>query len=122
MPAMILPLLLGALLAGAGRADTPRPLRLVTEQLGAEVRFRVVGEAAGPCDASYVLTVANRAAAGSNRSIQRGAARLRPGAATTLATATLRAAPGSWSATLAVRGCGPDAVYEEKSGAFAPRR
>lgn len=81
--------------------------------------IRIVGQGTA-CNASYALTVANRTAPGTSRSVQRGTASVRPGAPATFATSTLAgAATGKWTAQLAVRGCGADAQYEESSGASA---
>ena len=105
---------LAAALAGApAAAPAPAgPLRLVTEPSGNGIRISVVGESAVSCEAQYLLTVSTKLATGSNNSVQRGAASLRPGVVTVVATVTLGNA-GSWSARLRVEPCGTTKGYEE---------
>ena len=90
------------------------PLHLVTEPAGSGVRVRVVGESVVACEVHYVLEVANDSAAGSNRSVQRGAARLRPGVAATVATLTLaNAGSKAWTARLKADRCEGGQAYDE---------
>jgi hypothetical protein len=99
-------------------APRTRPLHLVTEPVGAGIRVRVVGESPVACEAHYVLEVASDPAEGANRSVQRGAARLGPGVATTIATVTLaNAGSKAWTARLGVEPCGGAKTYEETTGA-----
>ena len=94
----------------------PAPLHLVTEPIAGGIRVRVVGKSAVACDARFSLEVSNRSGGGTSRSVQRGVARLLPGAASTAATLTLgNAGADSWSARLVVDPCGGDR-YEEVSG------
>ena len=122
-PVRALSLALIAFGAPAAGSAPAAPLHLVTEPVGSGIRIRVVGHSAVACDARYSLEVSNRSGGGSNRSVQRGAARLRPGVVSNVATLTLgNAAPGSWSARLVVDPCGTARRYEEVSGsAPSPR-
>jgi len=105
--------------ANADAATSARPLHLVTEPIGADIRIRVVGESAVACEANYVLEVSNKSATGSNRSVQRGAARLRPGAEATFSTVTLvDAVSRHWTARLSVHSCGRGERYDEAKGAL----
>lgn len=121
MASVIQTLCVAAALAGATADAAPpfRPLHLVSEPNGSGVRLRIVGHSAVGCDASYTLEVSNQSGAGSNRSVQRGTARLQAGAEpVTIATTTLgHAAAAGWTARLSVRSCGPDLHYEEVAGA-----
>ncbi|MGZ8283683.1 MAG: curli-like amyloid fiber formation chaperone CsgH [Allosphingosinicella sp.] len=97
-------------------ADTPSaepPVRLVTEEAGQGIRLRVVGESAVPFAGNYALEVTSDAAAGGNRTVQRGAVRLEPGVPATLMTLTLgHSGQGSWTARLRVEPS-QGAAYEE---------
>jgi hypothetical protein len=107
-----------ALLGAPGPAAPPaRPLHLLTEPLKGGTRLRVVGESAIVCEAHYVLEVSSGSAGNRNHSVQRGAARLRPGVRTTIATTTIGAAdPTAWLALLSVEPCGTGSTYEERGG------
>jgi len=112
--------LAAALLGGtAGAAAASRPLHLVSEATGTGIRLRVVGQSAVACEASYTLEISNRSRAGSSRSVQRGIARLKPGAAPVdIATSTLGgAAAAGWTSRLSVGRCGASPQYEEVAGA-----
>ena len=115
-----------ALAAAAATAAVTRPaapLHLVTEPAGSGVRIRIVGHSPVVCEARYSLEVANRSGGGTSRSVQRGAARLRPGVVSNVATVTLgNAAAAGWTARLVVDPCGPAKRYEEVIGpARSPR-
>ena len=106
MSLWLLPL---AFLLMADAADLPAnaPIRLVVEALGDGVQLRVVGASDRAIDASYALEVASDAAAGGNRTTQRGRAQLRPGIQVTLMTLTLgNVAQGQWTARLRVEPAG----------------
>ena len=76
--------------------------------------MRVVGHSPVQCDAIYALEVTNGAAGASNRSVQRGTARLRPGIGATVATLTLATASHeAWTARLKVDPCGSARTYTE---------
>src|SRR3546814_8760427 len=63
----------------------------------------LVGDAASAVEARYSLEVTSDAAAGKNRSTQRGTARLQPGTRVILITMTLgNVSHGNWSAKLLV--------------------
>src|SRR3546814_10776567 len=66
-------------------AEAP-PIRLVSEEVGGGVRLKVIGASDEIMAASYALEVTG--GRGANRSVQRGTARLRPGAPVTLVTLT----------------------------------
>lgn len=80
-------------------AEAP-PIRLVSEEVGGGVRLKVIGASDEIMAASYTLEVTG--GRGANRSVQRGTARLRPGAPVTLVTLTLGNADAGWSALLKV--------------------
>ncbi len=84
----------------AAPASEPVPVRLAVEPAGEGVRLTVIGESDVAMTARYSLEVV--ASEGGNRSVQRGEARLRPGATATLATVTLGHAGRGWSAMLKV--------------------
>lgn len=80
------------------------PLHLLAEPVDAGVRLTIVGSSRVACDTSYELKVVG--AAGGNRSVQRGSARLAPGKQVVIATTTLgNQASEHWSATLSVDSC-----------------
>ena len=93
-----------AALAATGGGEAPqRPIVMVTEPAGDAVRIQVIGDAAAETRASYTLEVASDPAAGGNRSVQRGTARLRPGERAKLLDLTLgNVAKGGWTAKLTV--------------------
>ena len=94
-----------------------RPLQLVTEASGKGMRIYVVGTSAVLCDASYDLEVSSGSTFGANRSIQRGAARIKPGVEAKVLTMTLaKVDPGGWSVRLRVTPCGAGTPYEETRG------
>ncbi|WP_129794163.1 curli-like amyloid fiber formation chaperone CsgH [Sphingosinicella sp. CPCC 101087] len=91
----------------------PAPVRLLVEERGQGVELKVVGESDEPVQAGYALEVTSDAAAGGNRSVQRGQARLVPGVTATLMTLRLgNVSDGGWSARLRVEPVG-GAAYEE---------
>ena len=107
-----------AILAGVGKGPdvTEKPIQLVTESVDNGVRLIVVGDASVPTEASYALEVSSDAAGGGNKSVQRGTARLVPGAETRLMTLTLgNIGHGKWSATLSVDP-NPGRPYREQRG------
>ena len=107
-----------AILAGGGKGPNviEKPIQLVTESVDNGVRLIVVGDAAVPTEASYALEVSSDASGGGNKSVQRGTARLVPGAATRLMTLTLgNIGDGKWSATLSVDPK-PGRLYREQLG------
>lgn len=96
-------LLLSALMtSGASPQQAERPIRLVSEEIAGGVRLQVVGASDVPVEASYSLEVSGGGAGGTNRSVQRGTASLRPGQSATLVTLTLKNGQADWSATLEV--------------------
>lgn len=106
MSSWLLPM---ALLLVTDASDLPvdAPIRLVVEPQGEGVQLRVVGASDRAIEASYALEVASDAAAGGNRTIQRGRAELRPGVQVTLMTLTLgNVAQGQWTARLRVEPAG----------------
>lgn len=111
---------LAAVLAAVGSTNqSPPPVRLIAEPHGPGVTIRVVGDAAAPVDASYMLQVASDSRSGTNRSTQSGTARLQPGAPVTLVTMNLGRVPGgAWSARLTVRT--PQGDYELRDGSAKP--
>jgi hypothetical protein len=116
----MLPRLLATLLAlmtapaAAGdTADPAAPVRLVAEDAGDAVRLRVVGESPRAFEGEYALEVSSDAAAGGNRTVQRGTVRLAPGVPATLMTLTLGGGgQGGWTARLRVEPA-DGAAYEE---------
>lgn len=109
---MINGLMAALAVTGASMTSETAPIRLVTSPTSGAVQLEVVGQVAAQCDAAYELEVSG-GSGGSNRSVQRGAARLRPGGPVTLAKVTLSTPPGGeWMARLKVERCnGP--AYEE---------
>ncbi|HEY9579063.1 MAG TPA: curli-like amyloid fiber formation chaperone CsgH [Rhizorhapis sp.] len=99
-------LVAAALASSVGGASAPAsaaPIQLVAEPVGDGVRLQVVGDAASAVEARYSLEVTSDAAAGKNRSTQRGTARLQPGTRVILITMTLgNVSHGNWSAKLLV--------------------
>lgn len=105
-----------ALLLMADAADLPAdaPIRLVVEPQGEGMELRVVGASDRAIEASYALEVESDAAAGGNRTVQRGRARLSPGVPVTLMTLTLgHVAQGRWTARLRVEPAGA-VPYEDR--------
>lgn len=95
-----------ALAAASPAAATPAaqaPIRLLVERNGGTVVVNVVGEAQEAFEADYALEVSSPNGGGSNRSIQRGRARLAAGQSATFIQLRVSAAPQSdWSARLLV--------------------
>lgn len=88
--------------ASASAGDAP-PVRLMLEDQGSAVRLSVVGESESAFQGGYSLEVVSDAAAGGNRTVQRGTVSLRPGVPVTLMTLTLgNVGEGSWTARLHV--------------------
>ena len=105
--------------APASGAAGAAPIHLVAEKVGEGVRLQVLGAAREPFEGSYALEVTTDAAAGKNRSTQRGTARLQPGVPVTLVTLTLgNVRSGTWSAKLRVEPSG-GSPYEEHQGSNA---
>src|SRR3546814_13795181 len=78
-------------------------IQFVAWPVGDGVSLQVVGDAASAVEARYSLEVTSDAAAGKNRSTQRGTARLQPGTRVMLITMTLgNVSHGNWSAKLLV--------------------
>src|SRR3546814_17743265 len=71
-----------------------------SDLVGGGVRLKVIGASDEIMAASYALEVTE--GRGANRSVQRGTARLRPGAPVPLVTLTLGHANAGWSALLTV--------------------
>jgi hypothetical protein len=106
MSSWLLPLAL-LLMTDAPALPADAPIRLMVEPQGDGVQLRVVGASDRAIDASYALEVASDAAAGGNRTTQRGRAQLRPGVPVTLMTLTLgNIAQGRWTARLRVEPVG----------------
>src|SRR3546814_15455862 len=80
-------------------AEAP-PIRLVSEEVGGGVRLKVIGASDEIMAASYALEVTG--GRGANRSVQRGTARIRPGAPVHLVPLTLGNANAGWSSLLKV--------------------
>jgi hypothetical protein len=80
------------ILAAASAAAPPsaRPLQLQVDDSGSQVIIRLVGESPTAFAASYELEVTGGSSGSSNRSIQRGTARLQAGQSVTVATLRLR--------------------------------
>ncbi|MDQ8757802.1 curli-like amyloid fiber formation chaperone CsgH [Sphingosinicella sp. LHD-64] len=105
---------LALMTAGPG---TSQPIQLVVEPRGDGVQLRVVGDSDHAVEATYTLEVASDAAAGGNRTTQRGRANLQPGTPAALMTLTLgNAARGRWTARLRVEPVGAAAYEEVRSG------
>lgn len=103
--------------APAHASSPARPIHLVTAVSGTGMRVKLVGASPVQCDASYVLEVWNGSTAGSNRSVQRGAARIRPGIETNIVTMNLAGTdPQRWAVRLRVVPCGTSVPYEETRG------
>ncbi len=92
------------LMTAAPEVQADGPIRLVVESQGEGVQLRVVGASDRAIDASYALEVASDAAAGGNRTTQRGRAQLRPGVPVTLTLGNV--AQGQWMARLRVEPAG----------------
>jgi hypothetical protein len=93
------------ILAAASAAAPPsaRPLQLQVDDGGSQVIIRLVGESPTAFAASYELEVTGGSSGSSNRSMQRGTARLQPGRSVTVATLRLRnSADANWTARLHV--------------------
>jgi hypothetical protein len=90
--------------AAAGAIGADRPLHLDIANDGGVLVIKLVGESPTPWSALYELEVSGGAPAASNRSVQRGSARLQPGRPATVATVRLGSVAGkSWTAHLNVR-------------------
>jgi hypothetical protein len=109
-------LVAGSIAVLSAGAATPPPIRLELIEAEPGIELRVVGQSGSPYSARYALEVTSDAAAGRNRSVQRGNAKLRSGAAVTLVTLKLgNLRNGEWSAKLTVEPeSGP--AYEEVRG------
>lgn len=95
--------LLAALAATGGPGPAERPIVMTAVPSGEAVRIQVIGDAKAETRATYTLEVASNPAAGGNRSVQRGTARLRPGERAKLLDLTLgNVAKGGWTAKLTV--------------------
>lgn len=93
------------ILAAASAAAPPpaRPLQLQVDDSGSQVVVRLVGESPTTFAGSYALEVTGGSSGGSNRSVQRGTARLLPGQSVTVATLRLRnSTDARWTARLHV--------------------
>ena len=105
-----------ALIAAEAPDPASRPVRLEIAATDGGIRLQVIGRSDRPFAGSYALEVAADAAAGGNRTVQRGGFRLAPGAPVTLMTLNLGlAGSGGWSARLRVEpASGP--AWEEVRG------
>ena len=116
----------GGFLFAAVAAATPthaapaeHPIKLVATDLGSSIQIKVVGDSTTPVDATYALEVSGGPKPGSNRSVQRGRAALKPGVAVTLITLEVGTPNGAgWNANLHVEPHGGPAYdIERHSGA-----
>jgi hypothetical protein len=79
------------------------PVRLVAEQQDGGIELRVIGESNRAVEAGYALEVTSDAAAGGNRTTQRGRVALTPGVPATLMTLRMsNVGAGQWTARLRV--------------------
>jgi hypothetical protein len=90
-----------------------QPLKLVTEETNAGVKVEIVGDSDVACAVEYELEVQSGGTGNTNRSVQRGKARLLPNQKVTVAKAMIGSGPSAeWQARLLVKPCsGPS--YEE---------
>ena len=118
MPYLAIGAILAMTMAASSADASESPLRLVSGPAPEGVQLRIVGLSPVACGAHYELEVVGQA--GSNRSVQRGAAQLLPGKEVVLATTTLGGkGAGGWSATLRVDSC-DGRHFEEMQGPAAP--
>ncbi|GAA4768728.1 hypothetical protein GCM10023219_13420 [Stakelama sediminis] len=83
--------------------ETGRPITLLVSQQQDSVELRVVGQSPEAVQAHYTLEVSGGDKSNSNRTVQRGSARLKPDQAVVLMTLKLGAAGGRhWHAVLKV--------------------
>jgi hypothetical protein len=102
--------------AAAPAPEGSAPIRLVSEPSGEGIRLRVLGASDKPLEATYLLEASGGPTGTSNKSVQRGTARLPPGVPVTLVTLTLgNTRNGSWSARLYVSPSQGD-PYEMSAG------
>jgi hypothetical protein len=103
-------------LVAAGAPQAPRPIVLRTEPAGDGISITVVGLSDIAVNARYELEAFGGPPGKSNKSIQKGAARLKPGAPVTLITLRIaNVKSGAWGATLRVQPLGGSS-YEETAG------
>lgn len=97
--------LFAAVAAATPAAATPsdQPIKLVATDLGSRIQLKVVGDSTTAVDATYALEVSGGPKSGSNKSVQRGHAALKPGVPVTLITLEVGTPAGSgWNARLHV--------------------
>ena len=93
-----------ALMTASAEPGESRPVQLLMEEQGSGVRLSVVGESDAAFRGDYSLEVTSDAAAGGNRTVQRGTVDLRPGIPATLMTLRLgNVGDGRWTARLRVQ-------------------
>jgi hypothetical protein len=96
-------------IAGAGQ-PSQSPLQLRVDSSDGAVVIRLVGEARETCAVTYELEVTGQG----NRSINRGAATIKPGTPVTVATVRLaNSSHSDWSAKLRVDACGGSTFADE---------
>jgi hypothetical protein len=100
--------------AGAAAAPAAQPLKLSVDDSGELVVIKVVGEAPSAWSGKYELEVTGGPPGGSSRSVQGGAAALRPNTPVTVATVRLGGRNGEvWTAHLHVTPAA-GAAYDEE--------
>ena len=103
------------LFAVAGVTNLEQPLKLVTEDTDAGVQVLVVGNSDIACAVAYELEVQSGGAGNTNRSMQRGKARLLPNQKITVVKALIGSGSSmEWKARLLVRPCS-GLPYEEST-------
>lgn len=96
--------LAAALMEGPAMSSSslPQPVTLETEQMGDDVRIRVIGEASAALKVSYRLVTEGGAGGGRNHATQAGTSTLTPGKRAQLISVSLRHVADNWCARLAV--------------------